>query len=50
MMVRWMCCFHSIRPKKITVSFEEATDFYGSEIQITEQNPFRLSFLPNAET
>ncbi|NLO39117.1 MAG: ATP-binding cassette domain-containing protein [Ruminiclostridium sp.] len=32
--------------KKITVSFEEATEFLpGSEIQITEQNPFRLSFL-----
>lgn len=32
--------------KKITVSFEGATEFIpGTEIQITEQNPFRLSFL-----
>ncbi len=32
--------------KKITVSFEEATRFVPvPEVQITEQNPFRLSFM-----
>lgn len=32
--------------KKITVSFEEATGFIPvPEVQITEQNPFRLSFM-----
>jgi ABC-2 type transport system ATP-binding protein len=32
--------------KKITVSFEEATSFVPvPEVQITEQNPFRLSFM-----
>lgn len=34
--------------KKITVSFEEATSFVPvPEVQITEQNPFRLSFMAN---
>jgi len=34
--------------KKITVTFEEATNFSPSfEVQITEQNPFKLSFIAN---
>jgi len=34
--------------KKITVSFEEATRFIPvPEVQITEQNPFRISLMVN---